>query len=326
MTARRLILFAAILAGWLATGLFIVRGNERAVVRRFGRIVATPGGEPALRGSGLHGDLPWPLSQVDRVNFHEIRTVSLGQTETGDATEGGFLKAFDPADRSQFLTGDKNILHVRIDVQYRISEPDVADWLFGSDDPQRQLASLAEAALTDVVTAAGVDYVQTLGRADLQERLTVRLRELVAARRLGVDVETVALDDVRPPVRVKAAFLDVNDARADREKFVQSGLAYEEQKREQARGEARQIADQAAAARQQSVESARAKAESFERLVKQLRDEAERSGQSYAAVRQMTLRRRYLADVEQILKTASAKVFLDSGRQVDLTIVRPPTP
>src|SRR5262245_41924883 len=113
---RRLALIAVLVVLWLASGLFIVRGNEPGVVRRFGRIVSTPSGQAALRGSGLHWDLPWPLALVDRVNFHEIRTISLGEAESDDIADGGFLKAFNPADRSQFLTGDKNILHVKIDV------------------------------------------------------------------------------------------------------------------------------------------------------------------------------------------------------------------
>lgn len=325
MSRRLLFLFLA-LGLWLASGLYVIRGNERGIVRRFGRVVALPSGQPASRGSGLHWDWPWPLARVDRVNFHEVRTLSLGAAAEEEATDGGFLKAFDPADRSQFLTGDKNILHVRMDVQYRVSEERVADYLFGSLESERRLSQLSEAILTDRVTAAGVDYVQTLGRAELQERLTSELREAAAAHGLGLEVETVSLDEVRPPIRVKAAFLDVNDARADREKFIQSALAYAEQKREESRGEVRQIADQAAAERQQSVESARAQAESFTRLIRQLHEESERSGQSYAAVRQAALRQRYLQDVEQILKTVSSKVVLDSGRQVDLTIIRSPSP
>ena len=52
---------AALCLVYLATGMFIVRGNEQALVRRFGRAVLP------LKDSGLHYDLPWPLARIDRI-------------------------------------------------------------------------------------------------------------------------------------------------------------------------------------------------------------------------------------------------------------------
>lgn len=322
---RRLSLTVAILTAWLASGLYIVRGNERGVVRRCGRVVADVDGRPQLVGSGLHLDVPWPFATVDRVNLHEIRTTSLGAGTGDEVSESAFLREFEPADRSQVLTGDRNILHVKVDVQYRVSADGVGDFLFASVSPERRLRQLAEAALTDLVTGAGVDAVHTFGRAALQRQLANSLQDSVARHRLGLEIESVAIDDVRPPIRVKAAFLDVNDARADREKFVQSALAAERQKQEQSRGEARRLTDEAETFRDQSLSSARASAESFERIVAQLHSEAGRTGEPYASVRQRALKRRYYDDMRQILSTVASKVVLETGRQVDVTILREPT-
>jgi hypothetical protein len=98
------------LAAYLSTGFYIVQGNEKGAVRRFGQVVTTPLGGVALKGSGLHYDLPWPFSQVDRINLNEIRTLSVGVAELDDVSTGAFLRAYEASDRSQFLTGDKNIL------------------------------------------------------------------------------------------------------------------------------------------------------------------------------------------------------------------------
>ena len=52
---KRLFLAVALLfLAYLATGFYIVRGNEKAVVRRFGRVLRNAGGSVALQGSGLH--------------------------------------------------------------------------------------------------------------------------------------------------------------------------------------------------------------------------------------------------------------------------------
>lgn len=321
---RRKIVIAVLLFAWLGSGLYIVRGNERAVVRRCGRVAADEHGRPQLVGSGLHLDLPWPLSTVDRVNLHEIRTVTLGAGVTDEVSDSAFLREFEPTDRSQVLTGDRNILHVKVDVQYRIASDGVGDFLFATVSPERRLQQLAEASLTGLVTRTGVDAVHTYGRAALQLELGTQLRQGVATHRLGVEIESVAIDDVRPPIRVKAAFLDVNDARADREKFIQSALASEQQAQERSRGEARRLMDEAETFRDQEMSAARASAESFERIVTQLQSESDRSREAYATVRQRALKRRYFEDVQQILSTVSSKVVLETGRQVDVTIVREP--
>lgn len=321
---RRKMLVAVVLAAWLASGLYIVRGNERAVVRRCGKAVADADGRPRLVGSGLHFDLPWPFSTVDRVNLHEIRTVTLGTGASDEVSDAAFLREFEPTDRSQVLTGDRNILHVKVDIQYRIAADGVGDFLFATVSPERRLQQLAEAALTDLVTRAGVDAVHTYGRAALQRELGGRLLGDVVRHRLGIEIESVAIDDVRPPIRVKAAFLDVNDARADREKFIQSALASEQQSQERSRGEARRLMDEAETYRDQEMSAGRASAESFERIVKQLRTESDRSGEAYATVRKRALQRRYYEDLQQILSTVSSKVVLETGRQVDVTIVREP--
>ena len=65
---KRWLLVIGLLA-YFASGLFIVRGNEQVLVRRFGKA------RLPLVASGLRFDLPWPFVRLDRVNLNEVRTV-----------------------------------------------------------------------------------------------------------------------------------------------------------------------------------------------------------------------------------------------------------
>ena len=82
-TSRRMLrpshLWTAILvlSAWLISGFYIVRGNEQAVVRRFGALVRNAGGGVEIYSSGLRWDLPWPLARIDRVNTREVRTLTM---------------------------------------------------------------------------------------------------------------------------------------------------------------------------------------------------------------------------------------------------------
>src|SRR5205823_3032334 len=56
MFSRHII--ASVLAVWLLTGVYLVRANEQAVVRRFGGVVAD------RVPPGLHLTLPWGIDRV----------------------------------------------------------------------------------------------------------------------------------------------------------------------------------------------------------------------------------------------------------------------
>jgi len=313
------------LLAYLSCGFYLVRGNEAAVVRRFGRVLTTEAGTVALKPSGLHYDLPWPFTRVDRIRVNEVRTLTIGTAEVEDIAGSQFLQAVDPARQAQFVTGDKNILNLYVTVHYRVSETHILDYLFGSENPERRLQTLAESALADLVLRSGVDFVHTLGRNELREQLVARVRDLAEENRLGLVVEDVAISNVYPPLRVKAQFIDVMNARADKETYINEARAYAEQKLAEARALAQKKIDEAEAYRQRLIEEARARADSFLKMIAQFRA-AEREGiQTYAQARQMALRRYYIETMEGILRKVAGKVFLDSGKPVDLTIFRDPT-
>ena len=68
--------------------------------------------------------------------------------------------------------------------------------------------------------------------------------------------------------------------------------------------------------------AAQGEAARFNQLVTQIQTEAESGRQDYAAVRHLAMRRMYLDTIGTIFAKVAAKVVLDSGRPVDLTILR----
>ncbi len=311
-----------ILFAYLLSGFFVVRGNEAAVVRRFGAVVRNANGDVRLWPSGWHFDCPWPFVTVDRVNLNEIRTLKIGDIGPDEPLQNAFLQSVDPARQSQFLSGDKNILNVQISVSYRISESSVGDFLFAAVSPDRRLKTLAESVLADAMLRSGVDFAHTLGRNELRELMTTRLRQLAREQELGLTIDDATIANVSPPLRVKAEFIDVMNARADKETAINQARAYSEQRSAEARATARQIIDAAEVIRQQSIEAAKAEAESFTRLVGQFKTDEQSGKRSYATARDLALRRKYLDTLEEVLRKVAAKVVLDSGQAIDLTILR----
>jgi len=306
----RWLLLAITLSVYFANGIFTVPANEVAVVRRFGRAVF-----PA-RGSGLHCDLPWPLARVDRVNLNASRTLSIGESIV---EPNAFLQPVSSAPTT-FLTGDKNLLQLRVVVQYRISEEFLAEWLYTSERPEQRLRLLVETTAADFVSRSGVDFVHTQGLAELNNRLLMAVREQATRQRLGCEVEQVTIDRAEPPARVKAEFLDVSNARADRARSVNEARSYAEQKVAESQADARQLADAAEQTRRAKGSAAQGSADRFLALVEQLRQDAISSGRGYETSRSLTMNRLYVETLREVLSRAKSKVILDGPQPADIVL------
>lgn len=311
---RMVLIGALLLSAYAATGIYVVRGNEQAVVRWFGKA------QPRLVGSGLHFGWPWPLCRVDRVNLNESRTVTIGLGNADEVDDSDFLKAPAYSRQSEYLTGDKNILNLQVSVQYRVDDP--LQYLLRHESPERHLRFLTQSLVSDVVARSGVDYVHPLGLNALRQLLTVETRRRAGLLRVGVFVEDVTLADVRPPVPVKQAFLDVSNARAEKERLISEAQTLSEKLVAQANAQSSQLQDQAEAARAQGLSAATGEASRFNALVDQF-DLAGKTGtESRARSRDLTMQRLYWSALDDLLPRLARQIYVDGQKPVDLTIQR----
>lgn len=299
---------------YLTSGFYVVGGNEQAAVRRFGRLTFP------LRSSGWHYDLPWPFSRVDRINLTAVRVLTVGAVA---APVGDELLPSVRATPSVFLTGDKNLLQFRASVQYRVSQDRLADFLFAQARFEETLERLVTAALSDAAANAGVDYLHTLGLADLHDWLTKRLHEDCEHLRLGIEVDRVTLDGAEPPLRVQADFLDVANARNEAARTAQQARTYAEQRVTAATAEGQQRQDRARQDVQIRLAQARGRAARFVSLVHQIQADATTSGRSYLDGRRFAEQRLTLETWRTILSRIPRPVFVDRDRPFDLQFAPP---
>jgi membrane protease subunit HflK len=235
------------LALYLLTGVVQVRRGERAVVRRFGRVLEhSP--EP-----GLWVGLPWGMDKVDRVEVDTVRSVEVGYRPDGDTSE-------DAMPQGQLLTGDHNLVNVQAVLYYKVRPEEVADFVVAGPSVPALLERAAEATLAGWVAGQDVDEVLLRGKTALRGELIARVRSLVEPYQLGVDVLDARVAKVAPPDEVRDAFEGVTRAqmqivtlrnraeqeaagrlrlaRAERFRIEQSALAYAHGKKVIARQDA----------------------------------------------------------------------------------------
>lgn len=291
---RRRISAAA--ASWLLTGLYIVPADEQAVITVFGAV------QEDRVMPGLHLTWPYPIAAAHRLRVRQLQRSVIG----GDPADAvlGRVEPF----QSQFLTGDRNVIHVRTVVQYSVATP--RDYLFRAADPARAVHDAVEAELGRRIASRTVDDVLTTEKVAVQEAVRLGAQQHVDAYGLGVILSTVNIERVSPPPETADAFRDVAGARADSARIVSEAEGYANDLLPRARGRAGQMIEAALAYRERKVNEAGGDTARFTLLARE-----------YAKNPEVTRNRLYIETLEEVLPRLTKTIVDDKGN-LDLTIIR----
>jgi len=192
VTVRRIFWAVVVLAvvGYALSGVTLVRPGERAVVRRFGRVLENKP-EP-----GLYIGLPWGMERVDRVAVDRVQEVTVGYRD-GDTQ---------PAPPGQVLTGDHNLVNLRVVLNWKVKPEAVADYLTHADRVDGLIARAAETVLAEWAAGRDVDDVLLHAKTELRPVLRDRTQQFVEPYGLGVEVLDARVVLAAPPDEVRPAF------------------------------------------------------------------------------------------------------------------------
>lgn len=277
------IVVAIILFIWILTGIFIVDADEKAVVKRFGKVVNEV-------GPGPHYHLPFPIETIDRAKVTKVHRIEIGyRSDRYDRTRG-VLK------ESLMLTGDENIVSIDFIVQYRIR--DIKYYLYNVVNVEKAIKSVAEATIREVAGKEKIDDILTVGKGRIQAEVMTSLQEILDSYNSGVYIVAVQLQDISPPEEVDAAFKDVASAREDRNRFINEAEAYRNEIIPKARAKAASMVFQAEAYSSEQVEKAKGDSNKFLQILEE-----------YKNAPNITKRRLYLENVGNFLSKSKNYIF-----------------
>ncbi len=290
----------AFLALWILTSVYFVAPEEQAVVTRFGAVI-----EPRMM-PGIHASLPWPIDKVTKLKVQQLQRLVVG----GDIPDS-VLGRTQPL-QSQWITGDQNIINMRVVVQYSVSVP--SDYLFQSQDVARAVGAAVESEMARRIATRNVDAVLTTEKAAIQEEVRAASQKRINDYRSGVLLSTINIESVTPPPEAADSFRDVASARADAVRIVNQAEGYANDVIPKARGEARQLIEESEAYKQRNINEAGGNASRFTQL-----------NAEYSKAAQVTGDRLYAEAMEQILPKIR-KMIVDKNGNLDLTIIRKADP
>ncbi len=275
-----LLIALVLIAGWLFKAVYTVQPDEVAVELRFGKP------KEQLSEPGLHFHW-WPIETVETAKISE-QLVNIGGGARSGNTSG------------LMLSGDQNIVNVQFSVAYQVADPRA--FPFDVADPDEMLRQVAESAMREAV---GRRPAQDIFRDDRQGIATT-VRENIQATldsyKAGLTINAVSIEDAAPPREVADAFDEVQRAEQDEDRFVEEANQYSNQKLGQARGQAAQVREEAAAYKNRVVQEAQGEAQRFISIY----DE-------YAKAPDVTRRRMYLETMEKVLRDSSKVIVEPNG-------------
>ena len=287
---------------WLASGFFIIREGQVGVITQFGQYKRT-----VMPGFQWH--LPNPVERVERVNIANVRAFSVGYR---DSSRNKVLA------EALMLTEDENIVDLQFDVQYRIKAgiADVeygnemgkalspaASYLFATVDPDESVRQAAETAMREVVGKESMNNILYESRTQAAQDVMRLMQTILDRYNTGIEVITVAIQNVQPPEQVQAAFEDAIKAGQDNERQKNEGQAYASRVIPEAHGHAARMLQSAEGYRAQIVGEAIGEAERFKQIATE-----------YVAAPEITRERMYIETMGDIYSNTS-KIMLDTADQ-----------
>ncbi|MFQ5866189.1 MAG: FtsH protease activity modulator HflK, partial [bacterium] len=266
---------------WLLfSAFYTIDADEVGVIQRFGKYVRTT--EP-----GLHFKVPFGVETVKKVKVQRVLKEEFGfrTIRAGVRTEYS-PRSYD--EESLMLTGDLNSAVVEWIVQYRIKNP--VQYLFNVRNVGETLRDVSESVMRLVAGDHSVDEVIVLSRQDIEAQAQQLTQQLLDGFETGIDVVTVKLQDVNPPVPVQPAFNEVNEARQEKERIINEALEAYNKVIPQAKGQAEQTIRQAEGYATNRINRAKGDADRFLAVWRE-----------YNKAQDVTRRRLYLETMLEIL-------------------------
>jgi membrane protease subunit HflK len=148
------------------------------------------------------------------------------------------------------------------------------------------------------------DFVLTVGRAEIADRVKVEMQKVLDSYRTGIQVVNVKMQNVTPPELVTAAFNEVNEAEQERESKINQAQGAYNREIPKAKGSALQTISQAEGYALERVNMAQGEASRFLDVLKE-----------YRQAKDVTKRRLYLESMTRLLDKVDEIYVIDADQK-----------
>lgn len=263
----------AIFLLWLASGIYRVNSDELGVVLRFGEYHRTT-------NPGLNYHLPYPFETVMVPSVTSVNKVEIGQGNSSAADK-----------ESLMLTGDRNIVNIDFEVQWKIDAGKPQEYLFNIRDPETTVRAVAESAMREVIGRNKLEEILTTAQSTIADDTQKIMQQILDEYKAGIEIIAVNLSRPDVPQPVIDEFQDVKRAEQDKATAESVAEGYSNDILPRAKGEAVKMVQDAEAYKNRVIAEAKGDVSRFGSVYEQ-----------YRLAKDVTKKRMYLETMEQVLK------------------------
>lgn len=286
---KRMVVLAllGVLVLWLVSGIYRVNSDELGVVLRFGEYHRTT-------NPGLNYHFPYPVEMVMVPAVTSVNTLEVGAGNGATADK-----------ESLMLTGDRNIVNIDFEVQWKIDAGKPQDYLFNIRDPEGSVRAVAESAMREVIGRNKLEEILTSAQSKIADDTQRIMQEILNEYGAGIEIIAVNLSRPDVPQPVIDEFQDVKRAEQDKATAESVAEGYSNDILPRAKGEAVKMVQDAEAYKNRVIAEAKGDVARFGSVYEE-----------YRLAKDVTKKRMYLETMEQVLKGMN-KVIVDqkSGSQ-----------
>jgi len=278
-----LFIFGVIILLFATNSIYTLDEQHAAVITTFGKpsVISTP---------GIKFKIPL-VQRVQKINT-TTREIAIGFNEaTGQSI----------SEEAVMITADFNFINVDFVIIYQVSDP--LKYAYASENPVNIMKNIAQNCIRSVIASYPIDAVLTVSKGEIQTNIRDMLDVKLKLNDIGIHVRNVTIQDAEPPTEaVKVAFRGVEDARQNRDEFINKANEYVNAVIPEARANVDRTIREAESTRAQRIAEGNVEVAKFNAMFEE-----------YLKFPEMTRKRMFYEAMETILPHMKVVIMNDDG-------------
>lgn len=196
---------------WLSTCIVQVDTYQQAAVYRLGGL------QDKVLKPGIHLTLPYPLDKVEIYDTETVQKTTIGYRAT-ENEDNIWTKGHGNEEYKLLLGGGDELVSINLRLEYKIQ--DLNKYLKTTTKPVAHMEALAYELVTDKTIETDLNTLLSTDRDAFAIEFKKELSQLIKERNIGLEVVSVVLESVHPPVEIADAYQKLIGAEISAEKYI----------------------------------------------------------------------------------------------------------
>ena len=242
------------LGTWISTGIVSVDAYQQAAVYRFGVL------KEKILKPGLHFTFPYPIDKVEIYNTEEVNKITIGY-KSDTSSDNLWTAAHGDEEYKLLLGGGDELVSINIRIEYKIS--DLEKYLTVSSAPENIMQGIAYELVKDKTISTDLESLLSIDRYAFANDFKKELSASIAEKDLGLEVVSVVLESIHPPIEIAPVFQELISAEITAEKYILDAEATSNVKKTDAENQSNKLINKAIENKHTKLSNARSNVAEF---------------------------------------------------------------